>query len=33
MEKNVKNIMENIIEFDVPLTVEIGTGKTWLEAH
>ena len=33
MEKNVKNIMENIIEFDVPLTVEIGPGKTWLEAH
>ena len=33
MEKNVKKIMENIIEFDVPLTVEIGTGKTWLEAH
>ena len=33
MEKNVKKIMENVIKLDVPLTVEIGIGKTWLEAH
>ena len=33
MEKNVKKIMENVIKIDVPLTVEIGIGKTWLEAH
>ena len=33
MEKNIKKIMENVIKIDVPLTVEIGIGKTWLEAH
>ena len=33
MEKNIKKIMENVIKIDVPLTVEIGVGKTWLEAH
>ena len=33
MEKNIKKIMENVIKMDVPLTVEIGIGKTWLEAH
>ena len=31
--KNIKKIMENVIKIDVPLTVEIGIGKTWLEAH
>lgn len=29
----VKNIMENIVELDVPLVVETGTGKNWGEAH
>ena len=33
MKKNIKKIMENVIKIDVPLTVEIGIGKTWLEAH
>ena len=33
MEKNIKKIMENVIKIDVPLTIEIGIGKTWLEAH
>lgn len=29
----IKNIMENTIQFDVPLVVECGTGNNWLEAH
>ena len=30
---NIKKIMENVIKIKVPLLVEIGYGKTWLEAH
>ena len=30
---NIKNIMENVIKIKVPLLVEVGYGKTWLEAH
>ncbi len=29
----IKHEMENAIVLDVPLEVEIGTGKNWLEAH
>ncbi len=29
----VKREMEGAMELDVPLVVEIGTGRTWLEAH
>ncbi len=29
----VKNCMENAIKLKVPLTVDIGTGNNWLEAH
>lgn len=29
----VKERMENAYEFGVPMLVEVGTGKTWLEAH
>jgi len=25
--------MENAIALDVPLVVDVGVGKTWLEAH
>ena len=32
-EYHVKNIMENVIKIKVPLTVDVGVGKTWLEAH
>ena len=32
-EYHVKNIMENVIKINVPLTVDVGVGKTWLEAH
>jgi DNA polymerase I len=29
----VKNKMENVLKLLVPLIVELGEGKTWLEAH
>ncbi|MGM0651077.1 MAG: DNA polymerase I, partial [Bacteroidota bacterium] len=29
----VKHEMENAVHLSVPLTVELGTGKNWLEAH
>jgi DNA polymerase-1 len=29
----IKQEMENAFKLDVPLTVELGTGKDWLEAH
>ena len=32
-KKNIKSIMENVIETEVPLKVDIGYGKNWLEAH
>ena len=25
--------MEHVVHYSVPLTTEVGTGKTWLEAH
>lgn len=29
----VKDLMENAVKFSVPMEVEIGLGKNWLEAH
>jgi len=29
----VKKTMENVMILEVPLLVEIGRGKNWLEAH
>ncbi len=29
----VREVMEGAMELDVPLVVDIGTGKNWLEAH
>jgi DNA polymerase-1 len=29
----IKYEMENAFKLDVPLDVEIGVGKNWLEAH
>ena len=29
----VKHKMENVIELNVPLSVDIGLGDNWLEAH
>ena len=25
--------MENVVHYSVPLTTEVGVGKTWLQAH
>ena len=33
IKKIVKREMENAIQLDVPLTVEMDSGKNWLEAH
>jgi DNA polymerase I-like protein with 3'-5' exonuclease and polymerase domains len=33
MEKLVKNKMEGVCEFTVPIVVDIGWGKNWDEAH
>ena len=29
----IKNLMENSLPLDIPVLVDIGTGKNWLEAH
>ena len=29
----VKNVMENVVSLDVPLTADAGTGQSWAEAH
>ncbi len=29
----IKDKMENVVKLDVPLTVDIGVGKNWFEAH
>ncbi len=31
--KIIKETMENVVGLEVPLLVEIGKGKTWLDAH
>lgn len=33
VKASVKELMENAITLDVPLVVDIGVGKNWLEAH
>ena len=30
---NIKPLMENVIDMKIPLSVDIGYGKNWLEAH
>ena len=29
----VKNIMENVVKFDIPLLVDVKVGKNWGEVH
>ena len=29
----VKSVMENVIQLDVPLIADAGTGQSWAEAH
>lgn len=31
--KMVKDVMENVVELSVPLTVEVSSGSNWAEAH
>ncbi len=33
MCKKIKQLMENAVPMSVPICVDIGTGKSWLEAH
>ncbi|MFB0910069.1 MAG: DNA polymerase, partial [Flavobacterium sp.] len=33
MKEMIKYEMENAFKLDVPLTVELGMGQDWLEAH
>jgi DNA polymerase I len=33
LKRIIKEEMENAVDVGIPLTVEIGTGKNWLEAH
>ena len=31
--RRIKEEMEKVVNSSVPLTTEVGVGKTWLEAH
>ena len=33
LSKIIKEEMENVFELKVPLVVDLGAGKNWLEAH
>ena len=33
LQKLVKDVMENVIQLSVPLTVECSSGNNWMEAH
>ena len=33
VKRILKEEMENVVHYSVPLTTEVGTGKTWLAAH
>ena len=32
IKKILHDIMENIVSWDIPMAVEVGVGKNWLEA-
>ena len=32
-KNNIRSIMENVVKTEVPLLVDVGYGKNWLEAH
>ncbi len=33
MKRLIRDIMENVVQLKVPLVVDIGVGRNWLEAH
>ena len=33
VKRVLREEMEQVVQYSVPLTTEVGTGKTWLEAH
>ena len=33
VKRVLREEMEHVVQYSVPLTTEVGTGKTWLEAH
>ena len=33
VKRILKEEMENVVHYSVPLTTKVGTGKTWLAAH
>ncbi len=33
VKRILKEEMENVVHYSVPLTTEVGTGKTWVAAH
>ena len=32
-QSNIKTIMEGVVDMKIPLSVDVGIGKNWLEAH
>ena len=32
-QSNIKSLMESVVDMKIPLSVDIGYGKNWLEAH
>ena len=32
-QSKVKTIMEGVVDMKIPLSVDVGIGKNWLEAH
>ena len=33
VKRVLREEMEQVVQYSVPLTTDVGTGKTWLEAH
>ena len=33
VQRVLREEMEGVVRYSVPLTTDVGTGKTWLEAH
>ena len=33
VKRVLREEMEQVVQYSVPLTTDVGTGKTWLDAH